>query len=625
MEEPGEAAVAAARLLQAVLRTCITTTITIAPPRPAPPPAAAEAGLASVCTDAGGAEGPPASADAGETRDGGEGADAVPTGEAAAAEGGPEGEATEAEQETEKPEGAVQPGDPGASDAAPTGDGTLAAGGVPACAAPSAPQTEQGEAAATPAGPAALRLRWPRRLGSAFRVSVACARRLQGVLRRRAPREAYVQRSGSVLNLVQFCVRRAVIERKFRYALRRDALQVDISAVVRRRLFLNEDEMDFIDKATYAEYLDMFRNVEAQYQQLRVHQKNLAATEAEYKALAEYEDTLYNDLTRGGGGGLVRKLGGQRAAKKVLLDTQASLEDMDKTRRKHKEAVQRVQKDIKWSYEGNWDSLVSTEEFVQDGHLRCCAGEYVTIADRYKENPRFSALCNDIGKLTKRHSEGAWFVTFELSGCKQGFAAGGEGIFHLKYATNGEMQKTVHTVQQMNKDKRLAEEAAARAAALITNATRGPSSLTYNRNPVMCYYNLPVTEFANYGDLRYAARVVNHAACQDPRDRLLSKVLANAITASCWGKDPLTYTWHPKPPATYPPLGLSIDERTGTVTGTPHFLGDVTVYVKCTDADGYSSSTELRFYCERMPESAVMPDAPRIDNRSKRIQGFEDV
>ena len=41
-----------------------------------------------------------------------------------------------------------------------------------------------------------------------------------------------------------------------------------------------------------------------------------------------------------------------------------------------------------------------------------------------------------------------------------------KGIFHLKYATNGEMQKTVHTVQQMNKDKRLAEEAAARAGVL---------------------------------------------------------------------------------------------------------------------------------------------------------------
>jgi len=51
-----------------------------------------------------------------------------------------------------------------------------------------------------------------------------------------------------------------------------------------------------------------------------------------------------------------------------------------------------------------------------------------------------------------------------------------KGIFHLKYATNGEMQKTVHTVQQMNKDKRLAEEAAARAGVirgLIRDLIRG--------------------------------------------------------------------------------------------------------------------------------------------------------
>jgi hypothetical protein len=94
--------------------------------------------------------------------------------------------------------------------------------------------------------------------------------------------------------------------------------------------------------------------------------------------------------------------------------------------------------------------------------LRCFPGEYVTIADRYKDNPRFKALSNDIGVLTKRHSEGAWFVSFDLTGCKQGFAAGGEGIFHLKYATNGEMLKTMHTVQQMNKDQRLGDEAAAR-------------------------------------------------------------------------------------------------------------------------------------------------------------------
>lgn len=52
----------------------------------------------------------------------------------------------------------------------------------------------------------------------------------------------------------------------------------------------------------------------------------------------------------------------------------------------------------------------------------------------------------------------------------------------------------------------------------------------------VCYYNVPVTEFATDLDLRYAARVVNQAACTDPRDgyRIWSKVAANAVTPSCW-------------------------------------------------------------------------------------------
>lgn len=567
-------------------------------------------------------DGPPASADSWDVHGSGKVAEDGPTGEVE--EGGEEDAAATEAVETEMLGDDAQPGDPAGGDAAPAGDEKPPSDGAHTGELPTLLPPEQ-EAAATPGGPATLQLRWPRRLGSAFRVSVACTKRLQGALRRYTPRESYVAQSSGVLNLVQYCVRRAIVERKYRYALRRDALRVNIPAAVRRSLFLHDEEMDFIDKARYAEYLEMFKRVEALYQQLRVHQKALAATETEYKTLTTYEDTLYNDLTRGGGGGLVRKLGGQRAAKKVLQDTQDNLEAMDKTRRNQKESVQRLLKDIKWKYEGNFDSLVATEEFVQDGHLRCFPGEYVAIADRYKDNPRFKALSNDIGVLTQRHSEGAWFVSFDLTGCKQGFAAGGEGIFHLKYATNGEMQKTMHTVQQMNKDQRLADEARSRVAAAAANATRGPTSLTYNRNPVICYYNLPVTEFAKPGDLRYAARVVNHAACLDPRDRLPSKVLANAISASCWGKDPLTFSWHAKPPATYPPLGLSIDERTGTVTGTPHFLGDMAVYVTCTDADGYSSSTELRFCCEKLPANAVLPEAPRMDYRSKRIEGFEDV
>ena len=296
-------------------------------------------------------DGPPASADSWGVHGGGEGAEDGPTGEAE--EGGKEDAAATEAVETETLGDDSQPGDP--ADEKPPSDG------APTCELPTLLPPEQ-EAAG---GPATLKLRWPRRLCSAFRVSVACTTRLQGAVRRYTPREAYVAQSSGVLNLVQYCVRRAIVERKYRYALRRDALRVNIPAAVRRSLFLHEEEMDFIDKARYAEYLEMFKQVEALYQQLRVHQKELAATEAEYKALTVYEGTLYNDLTRGGGGGLVRKLGGQRAAKKVLQDTQDQLEAMEKTRRNQKESVQRLLKDIKWKYEGNFDSLVATEEFVQ--------------------------------------------------------------------------------------------------------------------------------------------------------------------------------------------------------------------------------------------------------------------
>ena len=83
--------------------------------------------------------------------------------------------------------------------------------------------------------------------------------------------------------------------------------------------------------------------------------------------LVAYEEQLYNDVTRAGGGGLVRKLGGQRAASRVLEDTQAKVSDLYEVQLKHKEKVERTQKDIKWMFTGNWDSLISCEEFVQVG------------------------------------------------------------------------------------------------------------------------------------------------------------------------------------------------------------------------------------------------------------------
>ena len=123
---------------------------------------------------------------------------------------------------------------------------------------------------------------------------------------------------------------------------------------------------------------------------------------------------------------------------------------------------------------------------------------------------------------------------------------------------------------------------------------------------------MPVTEFATEEDLRFASRVPNHAACRDPRDRVLSKVMANAITASCWGTEPLTFSWLPKPPASMPPLGLVIDPRSGAITGTPQFVGEVTVCITCTDADGHAAKTELRFLSQKFPDGAVQPRQPTV-------------
>jgi hypothetical protein len=170
-----------------------------------------------------------------------------------------------------------------------------------------------------------MQLRWPRRLGSAFRVSVACAKRLQGVLRRYDARTRHREASSATRNLLQYCVRRAVVERKYRFALRRDALQLHVPTVVRGSLFLREEEMDRVDRARYAQLLSKRLELEVLYQKMRSNQNVLAKTEKDYKEIVEYEDKLYKDLTRGGGGGLVRKLGGQKAATKALEDAQASL------------------------------------------------------------------------------------------------------------------------------------------------------------------------------------------------------------------------------------------------------------------------------------------------------------
>jgi hypothetical protein len=144
-------------------------------------------------------------------------------------------------------------------------------------------------------------------------------------MRRHDARTRHCEATGAARISLQYSVRRAIMERKYRFALRRDALQLHVPAVVRGSLFLHEESMDMVDRARYAQLLSKRRELEELYQAMRANQSVLEKTDHDYKEMVDYEDKLYKDLTRGGGGGLVRKLGGQKAATKVLEDTQTSL------------------------------------------------------------------------------------------------------------------------------------------------------------------------------------------------------------------------------------------------------------------------------------------------------------
>jgi hypothetical protein len=84
----------------------------------------------------------------------------------------------------------------------------------------------------------------------------------------------------------------------------------------------------------------------------------------------------------GGGGGLVRTLGGMHKAKKVLEETQGHLEELKKDCIKCKESVQRLSGSIEWAWVGGWDSLGAKELLVQEGHVRCAKDAYVALASR---------------------------------------------------------------------------------------------------------------------------------------------------------------------------------------------------------------------------------------------------
>jgi hypothetical protein len=229
-----------------------------------------------------------------------------------------------------------------------------------------------------------MRMSWPRKLSSPFRIERASAVRLQGALQRLSPNRGHVRVLASVMVLERTMLR-AMTQRKYRAASFRKHTRGDVPRAMTRPLFVQEGDMDQWDLATITKWKEMYLSAEQMYVDLRESFKVEAVKKAQLKELTLYEDRLYNDVTRGGGGGLVRELGGQKNAKKRLVDIQGQLETLNVESKSAQDKVERLSRDIKWMWSGGWDSLAAQELLVQDAHMYCNKGEYVCLATRSVE------------------------------------------------------------------------------------------------------------------------------------------------------------------------------------------------------------------------------------------------
>ena len=67
------------------------------------------------------------------------------------------------------------------------------------------------------------------------------------------------------------------------------------------------------------EALSYYRSLEELYHQLRDRQKEVKIIQKEYEDTVQYEDQLYQDLTRGGGGGWCANSGARYLASYVYV------------------------------------------------------------------------------------------------------------------------------------------------------------------------------------------------------------------------------------------------------------------------------------------------------------------
>jgi hypothetical protein len=230
-------------------------------------------------------------------------------------------------------------------------------------------------------GSIALTVRWPRKFGPQFHILCTCARRIEAAILRRNCRLQHTSRKDSAGLIKRMC-KRALYQRRYRLASLRKETRIDVPAGVRRRFFVDESEMDIWDTATQATWKGMYMDVEGMYVQLRQACTDETKLVKQLKETREYEDQLYNDVHRGGGGGLVRTLGGMHKAKRVLEETQSRLQQLKEDCAKAKDTISRVSRGIEWAWMGGWESLGATELLVQEGHVQCAKDAYVALASR---------------------------------------------------------------------------------------------------------------------------------------------------------------------------------------------------------------------------------------------------
>ncbi|EKX32827.1 hypothetical protein GUITHDRAFT_120977 [Guillardia theta CCMP2712] len=92
-------------------------------------------------------------------------------------------------------------------------------------------------------------------------------------------------------------------------------------------------------------------------------------------------------------------------------------------------------------------------------------------------------------------------------------------MYHLKYATTSELLRLDVVALEREKQEISRKKEEERRRREEEEMRRFKTSFAYNRNPVVCWYNRPISEFTTLDDFHYATRAMNHAAARDERDK----------------------------------------------------------------------------------------------------------